>query len=61
MLYLGSNLLTGCRFVAMHSMQPAPTSNVQDMQIRKTEVFYTTLGILLPLITQIGHSHAHGH
>ena len=52
----------------MHSIQTSDTP-VSDSTFvstrpppmgRKAEIMYTTIGMLLPLLTQLGHGHAHG-
>jgi len=61
------------RYVAMHSMTEA--TNPQDEPVvngyldapfgkttmSKTDIVLVVFGMLLPLVTQIGHAHAHAH
>jgi len=64
------------RYVAMHSMSEAtsaqhvhedPTANgYMDAYpggntLSKGDIGIVMLGMLLPLVTQIGHAHSHGH
>ena len=59
----------------MHSMADATASHAHEdtiangymeahsgsNQLSKTDITIVMIGMLLPLITQIGHAHSHGH
>jgi hypothetical protein len=50
------------RYVAMHSLQSHNHSfgeSENSISVQKSDIMYTAFGMLLPLLTQIGHSHAH--
>jgi hypothetical protein len=61
------------RYVAMHSMteatnpQEEPVINgyldapLGKQTMSKTDILIVIFGMLLPLVTQIGHAHAHAH
>ncbi|KAF2675382.1 Zinc/iron permease [Microthyrium microscopicum] len=48
-------------YVAMHSMQSSNHNGGGEASLQKADVLYTLVGMLLPLLTRIGHGHAHGH
>jgi len=68
-----SQALTSSRYVAMHSMAEATSTHSQEDPtangymdaypgrdgLSKSDISIVTVGMLLPLITQIGHAHAH--
>lgn len=59
----------------MHSMSEATSSHMSDdlhvngymdaypgsSALSKTDIAIVLFGMLLPLVTQIGHAHSHGH
>lgn len=61
------------RYVAMHSMTEATTAQDDPVingyldaplgktSMSKTDILLVVFGMLLPLVTQIGHAHAHAH
>lgn len=61
------------RYVAMHSMTEATSPQEEPVihgyldaplgkpDMSKTDIMIVVFGMLLPLVTQIGHAHAHAH
>lgn len=61
------------RYVAMHSMTEATNPQEEPIihgymdappgkpNMSKTDILIVVFGMLLPLVTQIGHAHAHAH
>lgn len=61
------------RYVAMHSMMEATSPQEEPVvngyldapfgkpNMSKTDILLVVFGMLLPLVTQIGHAHAHAH
>jgi zinc transporter 9 len=63
------------RYVAMHSMTEATTTQSHDdltvnsymdaypgtKSLTKSDIGVVLFGMLFPLVTQIGHAHAHAH
>jgi zinc transporter 9 len=49
-------------YVAVHSLQSHShgSNEAESSTPMQSDIMYTALGMLLPLVTQIGHSHAHG-
>jgi zinc transporter 9 len=64
-------IANSCRYVAMHSMTEATSSHSDDgpasymdaypgtKSMSKTDIAIVLFGMLFPLVTQIGHAHAH--
>lgn len=62
-------------YVAMHSMSEATSSHSHDDptangymdaypgtdSLSKSDIAIVMFGMLLPLVTQVGHAHSHGH
>jgi zinc transporter 9 len=55
-------MLMTARYVAMHAMQETGHGHSEYATSGKSkmDVFLVVTGMLLPLLTQIGHAHAHG-
>jgi zinc transporter 9 len=68
-------MLTPYRYVAMHSMTEATTTHSLDdptvngymdaypgtKSLSKVDIGVVMFGMLFPLVTQLGHAHAHAH
>ena len=66
-------LTDSSRYVAMHSMTEATNPQEEPVihgyldaplgkqTMSKTDILIVIFGMLLPLVTQIGHAHAHAH